>query len=469
MTIQQLHTYAGRSPGVYTLGSTEEARLIGLGLARDYTPGMDGKNSVFSNAEQAALQALVSGAGKLLSKRGNRGMRIFGGRAATAFSDGGIAKTHHCVVSTALPFDGVQIVLSACNSGAVTVTSAAVCPVPDAADLNMSSGAWTAATFGGSASGSIPTRSGSSRRTYLLSDYIPVSSVARTDGGTFPLLAIRAYLGTLGTYTLLGASGGTDDLTNWATKPDGRIHVMRYADGDCVTTPASFGSTTNRSTSPIIGIIYYARGRVVNVAGFGDSISEGRGTYIGDGFGFPACAQATEAANVAAFEWSNLGWAGASWENGAATPGGIRLMVSDAITAALPIDIATLPAWSPNDFANEAALTDAAMLTECQQPVMRSVGAMRDAGICPVLWTGLPVDPSVRDFNSADARRQNWNSTMLASGLRVIDFSAALLGSTDSSGQQIPADGTMVDGIHPSDSGNAKLAALLASDLAGYV
>ena len=63
MTIQQLHTYAGRSPGVYTLGSTEEARLIGLGLARDYTPGMDGKNSVFSNAEQAALQALVSGGG----------------------------------------------------------------------------------------------------------------------------------------------------------------------------------------------------------------------------------------------------------------------------------------------------------------------------------------------------------------------------------------------------------------------
>lgn len=63
MTIQQLHTYAGRSPGVYTLGSTEEARLIGLGLARDYTPGMDGKNPVLSNAEQAALQSSVSAYG----------------------------------------------------------------------------------------------------------------------------------------------------------------------------------------------------------------------------------------------------------------------------------------------------------------------------------------------------------------------------------------------------------------------
>lgn len=419
-------------------------------------------------SEVEAVKSLVSGAGKVLTKRGNRGMRIFGGRAATAFSDGGTAKTHHCVVSTAMPFDGVQIVLSACNSGAVAVTRAAVCPVPDAADLNMSAGTWTAATFGGSASGSISTRSGSSRRTYLISDFIPVSSVARTDGGTFPLLAIRAYLGTTGTYTLLGASGGTDDFTNWATRPDGRIHVMRYADGDCVTTPASFSDTTNRNTSPIIGIIYYARGRVVNVAGFGDSITEGRSTYIGDGFGVAACAAATAGGDVPAYEWSNLGWAGASWENGAATPGGIRLMVSDAIAAALPIDIAVMPAWTANDFANEAGLTDAAMLTECQQPVMRSVGALRDAGICPVLWTGLPVATSVRDYNTADARRRNWNSAMLGSGLRVVDFSSAVSAGIDGDGQELPADGTMTDGIHPSDSGNATLAAVLAAELAGY-
>lgn len=64
MTIQQLHAYAGRSPGIYTLAAAEEARLVGIGLARAYTPGMDGENPVFSNDEELALQSVVSAAGK---------------------------------------------------------------------------------------------------------------------------------------------------------------------------------------------------------------------------------------------------------------------------------------------------------------------------------------------------------------------------------------------------------------------
>lgn len=431
----------------------------------------NGQAWLTSTHQDPTTGALV-GVDGTLPKRGNRGMRIFGGRTATAFSDGGTAKTHHCVVSTALPFDGVQIVLAACNSGTtVPITSAAVCPVPDAADLNMSAGTWTAATFSGSAGGSIPTRSGSERRTYLVSDYIPVSSVARSDGGAYPLIAIRAYMGTTGTYTLLGAAAGADDFTNWATKPDGRIHVMRYADGDCVTTPASFANTTNRNTSPIVGVIYYARGRVVNVVGFGDSITEGRNTYLNEGWGLPACKLATAAVastSKVAYEWSNLAWAGSQWENGAASPGGFRLAISDAITASLPIDVACIPAWSANDFANEAALTDAAMRTDCQQPVMRSVGAMRDATIAPVLWTGLPVATTVRDYNAADARRRTWNATMLASGLRVLDFSGAVGGAIDGDGQEVPPDGAMSDGIHPSDSLNATLATLAATELVRY-
>lgn len=420
-------------------------------------------------APLTAAQVGALAASRVMARRGNRGMRLFAGRAATAFSDGGTAKTHHCVVSTALPFDAVQVVLSACNSGAVAVTSAAVCPVPAESDLNMSGGTWTAVTFAGSASGSIPTRAGSSRRTYLLSDVIPVSSVARSDGGIYPLLAIRAYLGTTGTYTLLGASGGADDFTNWATHPSGRIHVMRYNDGDCVGTPTSFSSTVNRNTSPIIGLIYYARGRVVNVVGFGDSITAGRGTYLYEGWGFPACQNLTEEGGIA-YEWSNLGWDGASWENGAATPGGIRLMVSDAITAALPADLAFLPVWSPNDFANEAGLTDAAMQTEAQQPVMRSLGALRDASIQPIMWTGLPVEVSARDYNSADARRRNWNATMLtAPGLTCFDFAGAVNGALDGDGQMLPAAGSMVDGIHPSDSGNATLAAVAKAAIQSFL
>ena len=66
MTIQLLKPFNGLSPGIYSnLGAVEEARLIALpgGMARDYTPGMDGSNPVFSNAQQSGLQALVLGGG----------------------------------------------------------------------------------------------------------------------------------------------------------------------------------------------------------------------------------------------------------------------------------------------------------------------------------------------------------------------------------------------------------------------
>ena len=63
MTIQLLQYYNGQAPGIYSLAGAEETRLIGLGLARAYTPGMDGQNPVFSNPEQLAIRGVVSAAG----------------------------------------------------------------------------------------------------------------------------------------------------------------------------------------------------------------------------------------------------------------------------------------------------------------------------------------------------------------------------------------------------------------------
>lgn len=63
MTIQLLQQYNGASPGIYTYSNAEETRLIGLGLARAYTAGMDGENPVFTTAEIRSTKSLVSGGG----------------------------------------------------------------------------------------------------------------------------------------------------------------------------------------------------------------------------------------------------------------------------------------------------------------------------------------------------------------------------------------------------------------------
>lgn len=70
MTIQLLHTFNGYAPGIYSsMGPTEEARLVSLGLARYYTAGMDGDNPVFSNSEQRSIRGVVSEGGNLPAAR----------------------------------------------------------------------------------------------------------------------------------------------------------------------------------------------------------------------------------------------------------------------------------------------------------------------------------------------------------------------------------------------------------------
>ena len=394
-------------------------------------------------------------------KPSNVGMRIFGGRMEYPYSDGGTAKTHHCVMSTALPFDAVRIVFSASNSVGVPITRAALCPLPTAADLNGSNLFWRQVTFNTASAGTIPSRSKNRRRTYLISDIIDISSVPRTDGGVYPLLAVRAFLGTPGTYTFLNNSSGSQDLRTWATHPSGRIHAMRLQDGDCVNFPLSFDSTENQRFSPIVGLIYYARGRVVNVAGFGDSITEGQGSYIGEGFGFPACLNLTEAAaDGVAYEWSNLAWAGMTMYGNFST-GAIHDQVRDAATIKLPIDIAVMPCGSPNVSAGSPpTLTNDIVSAQQRQPFSKMLAACRDLGALPIAWSWLPTNPAVFDFGASDAVRVAYNAEVAAWISHVgswVDAAAILSGTTDADGQVNMLAGSTTDGVHPNDAGNALL------------
>lgn len=432
--------------------------------------GDDGSREVtaLSNDLTGGIGILSSGGRPAypLSRRGNVGMRVFGGRMEYPFNDGGTAKTHHTVFTTALHFDAVQIILSASNTAQVPVTKLAVCPLPDSTDLNGSALTWTSGTFAGAANGNIPARTKNRKRTYLISDVISVSSVDRTDGGQYPLLAVRAYLGTPGTYTMLNNSTASQNLSNWATHPSGRIHVMRYADGDCIATPANFADTTNRSTSPIVGIIYYARGKVINICGFGDSITEGQGTYKGEGFGFPACLAMSGGGT--AYEWSNFGWAGLTMAGSGAT-GGVHDQIADAVAAGLPIDVAVMATGSPNDFVlSPPEITPALINTQCRQPFSRMMASARAAGAVPVVWSWLPTNAASKDYGATDALRVQHNASTLsfaASLGPIVDTAAALSGPADEDGQITMLSGSTSDNIHPNDTGNAIIAPLLVDAL----
>lgn len=95
MTIQLLHAFNGLSPGVYSdLGSAEEARLVGLALARYYTVDIDDippKSGLDALAAEYAANTLASGP--------NVAALIIGVYRNAAF-DSGVGNTMPTLVAT---------------------------------------------------------------------------------------------------------------------------------------------------------------------------------------------------------------------------------------------------------------------------------------------------------------------------------------------------------------------------------
>ncbi|KQU44180.1 hypothetical protein ASG84_12715 [Rhodococcus sp. Leaf278] len=374
---------------------------------------------------------------------GTVGQRIIGGRMG--LYNNLTPATFHVACELQAPYEAVQIIFAnskpAYSDNAVSIK---VTTLATAADLNGSANTWTQVTKSGLLRMALPIAPATGRLSYALSDIIPLSSIPRTDGGSKPLLAIRAYMGASGDLPVLG--NGTDDLTNWATKA-GRRWVMRQMTGDGVTDPSVFTSTTNVSQSPIIGVRYWSRGRVVNVMVIGDSLSDGRGTYIGEGFGGLVADRLTS--DALAVEYSNCGWSGQ-----ATSQFGERAI--DVLFSDVKPDVLLFPNSSPN---NESTLTDAGFAAS-DAMYQRVLAACARTGVTPVLWTMIPTDPSIHAWGAADSKRIAANTRALAlrdRGVLVADTSTPLSGPVVSGQVGLPA-ALAPDGIHPGDAGNILMA-----------
>ena len=410
--------------------------------------------------------------GVFASRLGNVGVRIFGGRMANpkALASGASAgRTYEVVTTTPLPFGAMRLILAVGQTaGADAITPsviASAAPVPDLTDASIPGAAWTQMGFGGtddvdggSTIALAPAASNKRRKLYL-SDIMPISSVPRTDGGAYPAIRLRIYVfttGAAGNYVVMG--NGVQDFSNWATHPSGRIWKTNGKYGQFVGPGAGLeanmtdANSIAENGSPIVGLVYYARGKVVNVVGFGDSITEGQGTYIGEGFGFPACHELSRAAEGIAYEWSNLGWAGQ-------TMGQMRQNIIDAMTVSgLKFDVALIPGASPNGTSAPIQASD----IDTHRFVSRhSAAILRDNGVTPLISTWLPTNPGIKDYNASDSLRRALNDDYRSDaghGAVVPDFDAALAGATDGDGQTNMLVGTTDDNIHPNDMGNALLA-----------
>lgn len=403
------------------------------------------------------LKPALVGAGLYNLKRaGSVGIFVHAGRMANDFNNTS-AYTWEDVWELPGEFDWVAPVWAQSrNAGGTTaspVMLASLAVVGDPSPAAADAAAWTAATVSNGGTWNLTVGPSASRRAFVVGDRINLSSVPRTDGGSKALIACRTWVNGGASLQLRG--NGADSFTNWATRADGRMRRTRKAAGNYASanqttmTANQVGGYANES--PLVGFLFGARGRVVNAMRVGDSIDEGRGTYIGDGMLGPAVASLAREGGPIYCE-SNLAWSGMASVN-------FFFHASDAFAAGLVPDILCWPVGSPNDFTT-GAIT-AAQVATARQWSARTAGLCRDNNVSTLQRTIMPSNYAIKPYGASDSLRRDYNAAQLAlaaGGLPVMDVATPAVLGVDGNGQQLLLSSAGNDGIHPDDALNALVA-----------
>lgn len=281
---------------------------------------------------------------------------------------------------------------------------------------------------------------GAGRPLRMLSDWVPLSGVGRTDGGAGALLMVRSF------------AAGRQRYSGCAGKPDpaiGRLHAGFWAPGD--TTARPWHGNWNRFDGLFAsyGLQYVSAVPGATVVGIGDNVMLGPATTGGlSSFGLRACALVSRP--ELPVSWFNEGYNGRTSRDFARAGGW-------AIGTLRP-QVTLIQTWSENDphtvEAAEMALSRAMALAD----------ATRRHGGVPVLVTAAPVfagntaGEAVRQHSLARVR------DCARLGYATLDLDAIWgNGSRPNAYQPVFDSG---DHRHQNDAGCAAAAAVLATVLA---
>jgi lysophospholipase L1-like esterase len=310
----------------------------------------------------------------------------------------------------------------------------------------------------------------------VYSDWMPVKSTPRADGGTLPLLIYRINV-VSGTTSYVGS---TTAMETPSASNQGRIFqglFLTDASGVYVTTPQTWtptpGGGLNRSDMTV-GIDYMPTSGVgVNVMYVGDSITQSTNVSdISTYWGRRACNALSD----------ELGFAVGATNFGASTQTTETYLNSFLLTVdQVNPQVVVYSAFSPNDNGSFGDLTSVAgakyLFLLAKVRLMRLLSECKKRGIVPIIWTGIPT-PSTRIPASSIGVQVNalfkaYNAEVLAiaaaQGAWGVDMFAAMTdgGAGDATYgiDRIPDSlgaEAYPNGLHPDDGGaEAMKAALL--------
>jgi len=294
-------------------------------------------------------------------------------------SAGVLGSTLHATYEIPFDFVGLRIHVENMASTAQISQLAAVAVSNDAIAAPFTpSGSFVNALFGGAASFSTTAcTSGAGTNdavsTDTVSDWITLSSIPRTDGGTGRLLAIRQYVPSAGNTTCNRVDIANTGIALAVTKVK-----SYYKSGDFVTTPAGFTGATEWGMAPAIWFEFLTASGVITFIPGGDSTIQGSdGGPMPNVGGGPRLASELLYGKIAL---CNQGWA--SSPTTAFFPNVIA-----KIQAVRPT-VASFTPWSPND---SDKYTQAGV-DRCKVLAMRFLQECQKVGTTPILCTPNPVN-----------------------------------------------------------------------------
>jgi lysophospholipase L1-like esterase len=314
---------------------------------------------------------------------------------------------------------------------------------------------WRTVTWAGASSCTAIAATGITQPTITASDWIPIRSVPRSDGGTLPLLMLRIrYDGNTACYNV-----STDANELVTTENRGRVVQSQFladASGVYVTAPGSNNTIADPSGTVLTVVVQTrTRSRGVTVLAIGDSITSCK-DIVTDHFtswGMRACADVADLSGKP-IGFVNLGYSSVNAETYWST------FAKPLITTIKP-DIAIYAGWTPNYGAYSTEAVMRVALRKMAGQLQDFIDTCKQGNIVPILWTGLPCSVATIGTAAIDAHRIAFNNqirAMAGNGVYVADFDAAL---TDGAAPARISAAYTSDYVHPNIAGVDIMAAVL--------
>jgi hypothetical protein len=432
MSVTLLVPYQGYAKGaIATFSADVEASLIQQSMA------------VAAPASRVLASGVTDSTGEMIANtRGTAVARPFGGSGSATVS----GYSFVIQIPAEAPFVGVKLIYHNYDTaGTYTIDLAKVAPSAQAGASGTGL-VWTSVTFAASASGTVPVATqgltaGAADRApgVLVSDMIPVSSLARTDLATgLPLLQVRTYHSgaanaeTTGVVTTTAAANAL-----WPTRQFG----SQITNADVVTAPTSFGLT------PVTGVtywhpaavkFYYGGVRSATLGAVGDSLYTG---YLGAGDQLGPVHRAAYAMSSTSRPVTPAVYSVTGQHHDAS------YLTALQVIANVRPDALLIAPWSPNDAISQA------VVDKSWAEVLDVVDRCRVAGIVPVLTTQGPVNALYGSGSETIRRAQNARVLSMSGVVPVVDLNAVY--EDPAFPGKIRPEFNNGDGLHYTDAGYA--------------